>query len=312
MRGGTRCRAPLSANAMPTLPKNERLYLRLDDDPLHGLHGPEAGMPAGTLRAFPVAEPLRMHVAHILLYRETLPEGREVLERVLPDGAVRLVFNLGDAPSADESAGHAVEAIGASAAPALVRLRRKMDGLSVTLRPGAAAALLGRPASEIAGTAVHLDELWRGHGAELLERIALQPDDASRVSVLCAALQRRLADGDGAVHAAAMRAAQLIAMSGGRRPLREVAQAVGLGERRLQQVFRQQVGLSPRAWSRLARLHACVRALRLQREPAWASLALDGGFYDQSHLINEFQALCGLTPTEFLGRAISGSSKTAD
>ena len=294
---------------MPKPLTTERLYIRLDDDPLHG---PEADMPAGTLHAFPVPAPLRAQVAHILLYRETLPEGREVLERVLPDGAVRLVFNLGDAPSAGENAGHAVEAIGASAAPALVRLRRKMEGLSVALRPGAAAALLGRPASEIAGTAVHLDELWRGHGAELLERIALQPDDASRVSVLCIALQRRLASGDGAVHPAAMRAAQLIAMSGGRRALREVAAAVGLGERRLQQVFRQQVGLSPRAWSRLARLHACVRALRLQREPAWAELALDGGFYDQSHLVNEFQALCGLTPTEFLGRTISDSSKTAD
>ncbi|MBT2332781.1 helix-turn-helix transcriptional regulator [Variovorax paradoxus] len=294
---------------MPTPSQTERLYLRLDGDPSHG---PEANMPAGTLRAFPVAEPLRMHVAHILLYRETLTEGREIQERVLPDGAVRLVFNLGDAPSAGESAGHAVEAIGASVAPAIVRLRRKMDGLSLTLRPGAAAALLGQPANEIAGTAVHLDELWRGRGTELLERIALQPDDASRVSVLCAALQHRLADGDAAIHPAAMRAAQLIAMSGGGRALREVAQAVGLGERRLQQIFRQQVGLSPRAWSRLARLHACVRALRLQREPAWADLALDRGFYDQSHLINEFQALCGLTPAEFLGRAISGSSKTAD
>lgn len=293
---------------MPNPSTYERLYLRLDGDPLHG---PEADMPAGTLCAFPVAAPLGAHVAHILLYREALPEGHEVVERVLPDGAVRLVFNLGDAPSAGESAGQAVEALGASAAPVLVRLRRKMEGLSVTLRPGAAGALLGMPASEIAGTAVHLDELWHGRGAELLERMAGQPDDASRVSVLCAALQRQLADGDVTIHPAAMRAAQLIAASGGRRPLREVAAAVGLGERRLQQVFQHQVGLPPRAWSRLARLHACLRALRLQRAPAWASLALDGGFYDQSHLVNEFQALCGLTPTEFLGRAISGSSKTA-
>jgi AraC-like DNA-binding protein len=40
-------------------------------------------------------------------------------------------------------------------------------------------------------------------------------------------------------------------------------------------------------------------------------VALEGGFYDQSHLVNEFRALCGVTPTEFMGRAIAGSSKTA-
>ncbi|QGW82822.1 helix-turn-helix domain-containing protein [Variovorax paradoxus] len=299
---------------MPAPPSHERLYVRLDEDPLHG---PEAAMPVGSLQAFPVAAPLRAHVAHILLYREALPDGREVLERVLPDGAVRLVFNLGDAPSAGEGAGQPVEAIGASAAPALVRLRGRVEGLSVTLRPGASAALLGMPAGEIAGTAVHLDQLWRGQGAELRERMAAAPDDSSRVAVLCAMLGQRLARADAALHPAApmaaTRAAQLIAESGGRQSLRDVAAAVGVGERRLQQLFQQQVGLSPRTWGRLARLHACLRALRQPRPcmPGWAELALDGGFYDQSHLVNEFKALSGLTPTEFLGRAISVSSNTA-
>ena len=53
------------------------------------------------------------------------------------------------------------------------------------------------------------------------------------------------------------------------------------------------------AWSRLARLHSCLRLLRGGAPPAWAAVAADSGFYDQSHLVNEFRALCGLTPTEF-------------
>jgi AraC-like DNA-binding protein len=256
---------------------------------------------------------LRGHVSHILLYRETFAEGHEVRERVLPDGAVRLVFNLGDAPSAGEGEGLAVEAIGASAAPVVVRMRRKVEGLSVTLRPGAAAALLGLPVGEIGGSAVHLDALWQGEGTELLGRMAEAPNDAARVELLHAVLQRRLRDSDAAaVNAvAAMHAARLIAASGGRRSLREVATAIGVGERRLQQIFHAHVGLSPRAWSRLARMHGCLRALRMQSSPAWADVALESGFYDQSHLVNEFRALCGVTPTEFMGHAVSGSSKTA-
>jgi AraC-like DNA-binding protein len=288
----------------------ERLFLRLDDDPLHG---PESGVPAGTLRAFPVGAALRGHVSHIMLYRETFAEGHEVRERVLPDGAVRLVFNLGDAPSAGEGEGLAVEAIGASAAPVVVRMRRKVEGLSVTLRPGAAAALLGLPVGEIGGSAVHLDALWQGEGTELLGCMAEAPDDAARVTLLHAVLQRRLRDSSAAAGntAAAMHAAQLIAASDGRRSLREVATTVGVGERRLQQLFHAHVGLSPRAWSRLARMHGCLRALRLQSSPAWADVALESGFYDQSHMANEFRALCGVTPTEFMGHAVSGSSKTA-
>lgn len=290
---------------------SERLFLRLDEDPVHG---PESGAPAGTLRAFPVAAALRPYVAHVLSYREELAEGLEVRERVLPDGAVRLVFNLGDAPATDAGGdGLPLAALGASAAPVVVRLRRRVEGLSVMLRPGAAAALLGVPAGEIAGRAVDLAALWRGEAAALHERMAEAPDDAARAAALTEALVRRLAQGRTGgddPHPALPHAMQLLAAPGGPRPLRAVAAEVGLGERRLQQLFQSQVGLAPRAWARLARLQACLRALRTQPAPAWAALAADGGFYDQSHLVNEFRALCGLTPTEFLRRTVSRSSKT--
>jgi methylphosphotriester-DNA--protein-cysteine methyltransferase len=308
------CRPGRNISSRPeAIAVNERLFLRLDDDTVQG---PQATLPAGTLRAFAPGPALQRHVSHILQYRETVPAGCEIHERVLPDGAVRLIFNLGEAPSVAGHAGRPAEVAGASAAPVVVRLRDRVDGLSVTLRPGAVVALLGLPAGEIAGAAVPLDELWRGEGVELLERMARQPDDAGRVAALRAVLQRRLRRADAATTTppaaaqAALRAAQLIAAAGGRRPLREVAAAVGVGERRLQQIFHAHVGLSPRTWSRLARLHGCLRALRLQRMPAWADVAADGGFYDQSHLVNEFRALCGLTPTEFLGQAVSVSSKT--
>jgi len=288
----------------------ERLFLRLHDDLLHG---PEAGVPANTLRAFAVPASLRGHVSHILLYRESFSPGAEVMERVLPDGALRLIFNLGDAPVVSGAADPAAQVIGASAVPAIVRMRGRMHGISVTLRPGAAVDLLGTPAGELERSAVALDALWRGDCAALLERMAAQRNDAARVALLGNALQRRLAGNSAksATHAAtATHAAQLIAAGNGQRPLREIAAMAGVGERRLQQLFHLHVGMSPRTASRLARMHACLRALRHQTRPDWADLAAGSGFYDQSHLVNEFRAICGMTPSEFLGRTVSGSSKT--
>lgn len=287
-------------------PMTERLFVQLDDDAA----GPDTTAPAGTMRAFPVAAPLRNHIASLLHYRETFAAGRETVERVLPDGAVRLVFNLGDAPAANDGQGLAVEAIGASTMPALVRLRGHVEGYSVALRPGAAAALLGMPAGEIAGSAVSLVDVWGSAGAELLARLADAHDDASRAALLADAFAHRLSRVKDPLHPAAAQAARLIAASGGCRALRDVAAAVNVGERRLQQIFHAHVGLSPRAWSRLARLHACLRALRAQASPRWADVAADAGYYDQAHLANEFRALCGLTPSEYFGRA-SGSSNTA-
>jgi AraC-like DNA-binding protein len=288
----------------------ERLYLRLDGD---APHGPEAALPPGAMREFAPPPALRGLVAQMAVYRERIPAGQQLRERVLPDGAVHLVFNLGDLPSANGAVGPQVAAVGASAAPVVLGLQGELHGVSLTLRPGAAAALLGVPAGEIREAAVPLDELWRGEAARLLEQMAAARGDAQRVALLQAALLRRLRQHGAAPHGRVLQAIRLIAAHGGRLSPPELARRLGLGERRLQQLFQSHVGLTPRAFGRLARLHACLRALRSQAAPGWAQLALEAGFYDQSHLVNEFRALCGLSPQAFLQRArISVSSKTPD
>lgn len=289
----------------------ERLFLRLDEDPTQG---PESEAPAGTLRTLACDTALSAHVAHVLAYRETIAPGREVTERVLPDGAMRIVFNLGGGASQGlEGAVPSALVIGAQAAPALVRLRGAMDGLSVTLRPGVTQALFGLPAGEIEGTTVPLQELWRGEAARLLEQLSRAADDAARLRSLQAALLRRLRAQQPAPARLVTEASSLMRESSGQCRVRDVAAALGVTERRLQQLFHAQVGLSPRTFSRLARLHGMLRALRHQAVPgAWAALAADTGYYDQAHLANEFRALCGMTPGEFMRRTISPSSKTAD
>lgn len=281
----------------------ERLFVRLEGDPLYA---PETGVPPGTMREFPVPQALRAQVAHVLSYEETIPEGQERFERVLPDGAVRLILELGDG-----TAQPVLRVAGASAAPVVLRMRGRLSGLSVTLRPGAAAAVLGVPAAELAGQAVPIDALWRD-AAQLAAQLHEAPTETARAQRLLHALQCRLPMQEVAGSDLARRASGMIARSGGTLAPGDVAKAVGIGERRLQQLFQQHVGLTPRTCGRLARIHQCLRLLRARQVPHWSQLALEAGFYDQAHLANEFRALCGLSPTAFLDTArISDSSKTA-
>jgi methylphosphotriester-DNA--protein-cysteine methyltransferase len=284
--------------------KEERLFLRLADDPACG---PETTVPAATLRVFPVGAPLRGHISQLLSYRETLPAGETVTERVLPDGAVRLMFDFADSPSA----GPSVRVAGASTSPTVLRLSGRMEGLSVALHPGAAAAVLGMPAGEIEGQALPLQTIWGGEVSALAAQMAEAPNDAARVMLLATALQSRLGKRPSLHQHRASHAARLVSAAQGGLSLRQAAQAVNVGERRLQQLFFEHVGVSFRAWTRLSRLHACLRLIRQQPQPAWADVAADAGFYDQAHLANEFRALCGLSPTLFLQRGIAQSSKTS-
>ena len=285
----------------------QRQFVRLDED---ALHGPESTVPAAALRAHAVHAALRPYLSHVLSYRESFAPGQEVVERVVPDGAVRLVVDLAAPPGGNGAPVPAMRVLGPSARPAQVHQRGQTHGLAITLHPGAAEALLGVPASEITGTLVPLDALWPQDCSSLLARLHAQATDAARIAVLQGELARRVRHGTPPGQRTATHALRLLVNAAGRVSVRDLASAVGVGERRLQQLFGTHIGLSPRAWRRLARMHGCLRALRRQASPDWSDLALQAGYCDQSHLINEFRALCGCTPAEFRREAVSGSSKT--
>ncbi|WP_211771175.1 helix-turn-helix transcriptional regulator [Kutzneria sp. CA-103260] len=79
----------------------------------------------------------------------------------------------------------------------------------------------------------------------------------------------------------------------------DLAAAVGLSERQLRRRFSNAVGLRPKAYGRVVRLHA---ALRMAGSASWADIAHRCGFYDQPHMIAEFRAATGLAPAALHGR----------
>jgi len=76
----------------------------------------------------------------------------------------------------------------------------------------------------------------------------------------------------------------------------ECARQAGVSERRLSQVFREEVGLKPKMWWRIQRFQAATRDLYAGADLRWAELALQCGYYDQSHFINDFRSFSGINP----------------
>lgn len=70
--------------------------------------------------------------------------------------------------------------------------------------------------------------------------------------------------------------------------------------RQLQRQFKTSIGISPKEYSNIVRFQ---HALKLMAENApvqsLLNIALDGGYYDQSHLSNEIKRFTGYAPTQF-------------
>jgi AraC-like DNA-binding protein len=91
----------------------------------------------------------------------------------------------------------------------------------------------------------------------------------------------------------ALEAARRIRSSGGRLPIRRLADAVGASERSLRRAFRQELGIGAKAYARSVRMKNLLLTSDQIAEPDWADLALESGFSDQSHMLREIRSMTG-------------------
>jgi len=132
--------------------------------------------------------------------------------------------------------------------------------------------------------------------------------DAERLALLTQALYARLgaaAPGARAAIALASRAVATLQASGGALRVEALASQLGVSRQHLGAQFRDHVGLSPKLFARICRFRA-ARAAALasatgQHGLDWANLALASGYFDQSHLIRDFQDFTGASPEVHLG-----------
>ncbi len=79
----------------------------------------------------------------------------------------------------------------------------------------------------------------------------------------------------------------------------ELAERYGRSVRQVERIFAERVGVSPKVYARLARLKFGMRLGLADAKPDWAGIALEAGYFDQSHMVREFKALNGATPVEY-------------
>lgn len=205
------------------------------------------------------------------------------LNRVLPDGCIDLIVDLGDTPRF----GPRGYVVGAMTRAVSVRMAGRVEIAGVRFRPGGAA--LGLPAGELTDRAAGVDEL----GLRALCAPVLEAGSAfAALPVLAEVLAALHRDAPEPIATAAW---ARLRSTAGALPVRELAAQLGVGERRLQRIFHDHVGLTPKQAARVARLKAAI-SLMAGAELPLGGVALRAGYYDQAHFNHEFARMAGVAP----------------
>jgi AraC-like DNA-binding protein len=176
-------------------------------------------------------------------------------------------------------------------------------GIQIDVAPQAAHALLGVPMHLLARRKVALEDLL--DEPFLVERLHAAGDWPERFALLDEVLAGRLADVPASAGVAW--AWRRLVRSGGRARVASLADELGWSRKRIAARFREEIGVTPKTAARIIRFERARRAVERSSKPDWARIAFDCGYYDQSHLTNEFRAITGRSPATFFQDPLSAA-----
>jgi AraC-like DNA-binding protein len=178
----------------------------------------------------------------------------------------------------------------------VARPRGPKGTICVSLRPEAAASLLGERMQCFLDAEISLDTVFGASQVSLLEeRLA----DAKTSAERFACVERFLAANLRAHHAkpVACQAAVLLRQNP-RLRIWHLAARLHVSERHLSRSFQAMFGMGPKQFARIARIERVWSAWR--QGASWTDIAYATGFTDQAHMINDFTKIVGLPPAHLV------------
>lgn len=218
-------------------------------------------------------------------------------ERILPDGCIELILNFGAQFSQHCDDTRKLQPknflVGQMTGPIMITPSGPVQLIGIRFQPGGTLPFIRVPLHEVTDQVVELGSL-----SSMLERDLLSVTSRSSVlsekirtveEFLTSCLTNRKYD------SWSMNIAARIIESRGLVAIEELATDAGISSRQMERRFLSDIGVGPKLLGRIIRFQQVFRAVE-QSNNAWAEIAIACGYYDQAHLIRDFNQFAQQTP----------------
>ena len=260
-----------------------------------GVLHPDAAAERFSLRRHEPPEDLAAFLDFFWVVRWDLNGQPPYEQSILPHPNVNLGF---EGPAASGSTGALVYGVDTKIFSR--RLTGTGKALGVRFRPGGFRPFYGRAVSELNDRVIPARNVF-GDPADRVDEVVSAAETDEAMIAAASGLLRAAAPPPDPV---ARQVADLVARVTGDPSLRRVSQLTleaGIPERRLQRLFGEYVGVSPKWVMRRARLHEAALRADAGQPVNWAGLAADLGYADQAHLSRDFTETLGVSPSRYTG-----------
>ncbi len=239
-------------------------------------------------------------------------EHSHTVDRFLPNGDTELLIDFHDTPQfiydnnslKEIQACHHVWASGVRTEPITIPSGNGAAMMVVSFKKGMGYPFFPFPMNEISNSVVDADLVWGSEFGLLREQLLETKDIGRRFEIVEQFLLRHFRTRLNANECVAFAVSEMR-----ERPdawsIAEMNRKIGYSQKHFTAMFSKHVGVTPKAYLKIMRFQKAVAEIEKRSDLDWTTLALECGFYDQSHFINDFRLFSGFTPEDYASRQIN-------
>jgi AraC-like DNA-binding protein len=181
-----------------------------------------------------------------------------------------------------------------------IELQDDLSVFSVVFQPQGLMRFFRFPISEICNQSVPLCLLMGQPAKELEQKMGKAGTFHQRVNIVESYFLGLLKNNDSEFEFKRINhLAELIQQTQGKININQMASEVCLSRKQFERIFAEKIGITPKQYLKTIRFQAAIYKKQQNAHLNMTELSYESGYFDQSHFINDFKTLSGLTPKQF-------------
>ena len=230
------------------------------------------------------------------------------IERLLPDGTLNIILELGDHPQ------HIYDNLDLSEKRKYTRswisgMQSEFISISsaqhtammvIQFKPNGAYPILRIPIYELNNLVIDADLIFGEEIDFLREEVMNANSVDEKILIAEKWLSGKLQITESIPEAVVQYAVEETLMNPSLVNMKAIANKTGYSQQHFINIFKKYVGLSPKQHQRIVRFNQLLKEIENTQRLDWASLSVDSGYFDQAHFIKDFKKFSGFSPQKYL------------
>ena len=241
---------------------------------------------------------LTKYIAH---YTISFPNKHKIIKDtnnsdliIIPDGSGCMVFTYEDNNLSSSLWGATTKTVAVKKDINSEKIR-----FFIEFMPGGLRAITGIKQSELSDVKVPIDEIDKSLENFLIQAIENSKNIDDMISMVNLIFLKAI-DRNNKEHSVIDSALHKIKYLNSGLTIKELSVSECISERHLHRLFNEYIGINAKMFIRLARINNSIKLLKKINSENCLDITYSLGFYDQSHFINDFKQICGVSPKVFI------------